>query len=203
MEQCNYCLQVYNVGAPHNCRFINNYSSLKTFLLVYECDRCGKLFSGMSNSGMHKCKYHPGIIGRDGKWTCCGGGRSQHTNPAVYNAVWTREHQIRPPIISLKAGCTPCDHSHNDSPIKLPLDPNDPNRIHLLAHLDPPAKDRPGWDGTQLWPYPTYSTAEFQIAQEEKSIDENEANDVMESITEAEDEEDEDDEEDEEDEEFA
>ena len=28
-------------------------------------------------------------------------------------------------------------------------------------------KDRPGWDGTRLWPHPTYSTAEYEISQEE------------------------------------
>jgi len=166
--RCTRCLQYYDQTQVHQCTYIENYPTLRDFLFVYKCERCCKYFTGLSNSGLHKCKYHPGEIGRDGKYTCCGGGRSYHTNPNVYNMVWTRNGLRPPPIRDLSPGCMPCDHFNRDSPVKLPLDPDDPNYIHLLAHLKPSANERPGWDGTQLWPHPTFSTAVFQVQEEKK-----------------------------------
>ena len=178
--RCNRCLQYYDPAQLHQCTYIENYATLKDFLLVYSCERCGKHFTGLSNAGLHKCKYHPGEIGLDGKWTCCGAGRSYHTNPYVYNMVWTRNGQGPPPIRDLSPGCTPCDHFNRDSPVKLPLDSNDPNYIHLLAHLKPEATERPGWDGTRLWSHPTFSTAAFQVREEKKEEEE-----ALESINES------------------
>lgn len=169
--RCRRCLQYYDPSQPHNCTYIENFASFKDFLLVYECTNCGKHFTGMSNSGRHQCKYHPGNIGLDGKWTCCGGGRSYHTNPNVYNMVWTRMGQGPPPILNLHPGCTPCDHFHPDNPVKLPLDPTNPNYIHLLAHMEPRVNDRPGWDGQRLWSHPTYSTAAFQVEKEKEAAE--------------------------------
>lgn len=166
--RCNRCLQHYDPTQPHNCTYIENFESFKDFLYVYECTNCGKHFTGLSNSGRHQCRYHPGQIGMDGKWTCCGGGRAYHTNPNVYNMVWTRAGQGPPPIINLHPGCTPCDHFHPDNRVKLPLDPANPNYVHLLAHMEPKVNERPGWDGERLWSQPTYSTAAFQVEREKE-----------------------------------
>jgi len=51
--------------------------------------------------------------------------------------------------------------------VKLPIDPKEPNFIHVLAHLEPRADERPGWDGQRLWPHPTYSTAAFELEKEQ------------------------------------
>ena len=166
--RCNQCLQYYDLEQTHNCSYIQKFTSFKDFLLVYQCGRCDAHFTGMSNSGRHQCRYHPGIIGLDGKWTCCGGGRSYHTNPNVYNMVWSRMGQGPPLIIDLHPGCTPCDHSHPDNRVELPMDFSKPNCIHLLAHLEPKANERPGWDGQRLWSHPTYSTAAFEVEKEQK-----------------------------------
>ena len=170
--RCNKCLQYYDATTVHNCRFLKNYTSLQDFLLVYECARCSKPFTGLSNAGMHQCRYHPGDLGRDGKYTCCGGGRSKHTSQKVHNMVWSRRGQPPPLLINLHAGCTPCDHWHEDSAVKLPLNQDDPNRIHLLAHLEPEVTKRPGWDGKRLWPHPTYTTAEYQVQEENRLLQE-------------------------------
>ena len=81
-----------------------------------------------------------------------------HTNPYVYNQIWERQGQRPPPPIDLLGGCTPCDHYNPKQKVRVPLDPNDPNRMHLLAHLQPPYHTRPGWDGEQLHPMQTRGT---------------------------------------------
>jgi len=181
--RCNRCLQYYDPEQTHNCVYIKEFTSFKDFLLVYQCGRCDAHFTGMSNSGRHQCRYHPGIIGLDGKWTCCGGGRSYHTNPNVYNMVWTRMGQGPPPIIDLHPGCTPCDHFHPDNRVELPMDFSKTSCIHLLAHLEPKANERPGWDGKRLWPHPTYSTAAFEVEEEQKEQKEQEEEKELSAIS--------------------
>lgn len=94
------------------------------------------------------------------------------TNPYVYNQIWERQGQRPPPLMDLLGGCTPCDHYNPKQKIRVPLDPNNPNRMHLLAHLDPPYHTRPGWDGEQLHPMQTRGTIlererQAQIAQQD------------------------------------
>lgn len=147
LTQCPACLQYYNTNDSHNCQYLRQDNFGKEFLLLYKCKRCEKTFSGLSNVGMHKCKYHPGIIGRDGKYTCCGALRLGVTNPYVHNMVWSRRNQPQPRLVDLSGGgCTPCDHAHPDNPIKMPINVANPAILPLLGELDPPIDQRPGYN---------------------------------------------------------
>lgn len=145
--QCPACLQLYLPNETHNCRYLQQDNYAKEFLLIYRCIRCNKSFSGLSNVGMHKCKFHPGKIGRDGRYSCCGATRLGVTSPYVHNHVWSRQHQPFPKLVDLSGGgCTPCDHAHPDNPVKMPIKATNPAIVSLLGEMEPPIEQRPGYN---------------------------------------------------------
>lgn len=147
LMQCPACLQNYTSTETHNCQYLREDNYGKEFLLMYKCQRCKKTFSGLSNVGMHKCKYHPGIIDGNDRWTCCGARRVGVTNPYVHNMIWKRANQSYPLLVDLSGGgCTPCDHYHPDNPVKMPVKLSNPSVITLLGELDPPFDERPGYN---------------------------------------------------------
>ena len=145
--RCPACLQYYFPTETHNCQYLRQDNFAKEFLLIYKCVRCNKAFSGLSNVGMHKCKFHPGKIGRDGRYSCCGATRLGVTNPYVHNHVWSRKDQAFPLLTDLSGGgCTPCDHAHPDNPVKMPIKLTDPAVVTLVGEMDPPIEERNGYN---------------------------------------------------------
>lgn len=146
--KCPLCKQSVPLDSfqAHQCSDVRETN--KDFMSVYQCERCGDVFTGMSNLGNWQCKMHPGKYTPEG-YTCCGRKRFEPTNPAVHNMVWKRRG-IDYPLPFEPPPCTPCDHVCYKMPAST-------NAIHNLidvqrdlpdqvfANLVPTATARPGF----------------------------------------------------------
>ena len=148
--KCPVCKQsipegTFNVPGGHQCEAVKETHS--DFLLMYQCVRCGDVFTGMSNIGNWQCMMHPGKYTPDG-YTCCGRKKIEPSNPAVHNMVWKRRNQPYPDPFDAPP-CTPCDHMHHSMPdstnaLKKSLDVQRDLPDQVFASLMPMATDRRG-----------------------------------------------------------
>jgi len=148
--KCPVCKQsiakgTFNVPGGHQCAAVEETN--KDFLLLYQCVRCGDVFTGMSNIGNWQCMMHPGKYTLDG-YTCCGRKKIEPSNPAVHNMVWARRNQRYPDPFDAPP-CTPCDHMHHSMPdstnaLKKSLDVQRDLPDQVFANLTPMATDRKG-----------------------------------------------------------
>jgi len=149
--KCPVCKQstpegTFNVAGGHQCAAVKETN--EDFLLMYQCVRCGDVFTGMSNVGNWQCKMHPGKYTLKG-YACCGRKKFEGTNPAVHNMVWKRRGIPFPDPFDAPA-CTPCDHVHHSMPMStntmwqsMDVQRNLPDQV--FANLVPTATDRPGF----------------------------------------------------------
>lgn len=153
-EICSSCKQSIvfgsrKVGAKnrHDCNALDE--QMRSYLLMYRCQRCGDVFTGMSNMGMHQCTHHPGIYTNDG-YTCCGKKRIECNNPYVNNMVWERRGRVMPDPYE-PAGCTPCDHTHGSMPSHTNTSVGEGVDVQvdlpeqIFALMEPLATSRPGF----------------------------------------------------------
>lgn len=74
---------------------------MRTLEEYYQCAHCNQTFQELNNLGRWLCRYHPGRLGYDHRWSCC--GRSTDWGHPRY------EHPEARPGLSIP-GCLPCDH---------------------------------------------------------------------------------------------
>ena len=159
-EKCPVCKQSIPKGTfrnGHNCAAMKEAND--DFLLMYQCLRCGDVFTGLSNIGNWQCRMHPGRYTLNG-YTCCGRKKIEPTNPAVHNMVWTRRNVPYPDPFDAPP-CTPCDHVHKCMPactntMQRTIDVQRDLPDQVFANLVPTATERPGFsvvtspDGTKI-----------------------------------------------------
>ena len=148
---CPVCKQsipegTFNVPGGHQCGAVKEAN--RDFLLMYQCVRCGDVFTGMSNIGNWQCMEHPGKYTADG-YACCGRKKIDPSNPAVHNMVWSRRGIPYPDSIDAPP-CTPCDHLHHSIPdstnaMKNSLDVQRDLPDQVFANLTPMAANRRGF----------------------------------------------------------
>lgn len=149
--RCPVCKQTVpedTLGVPggHNCAAVRETSN--DFLLMYQCARCGDVFTSMSNIGNWQCRMHPGKYTLEG-YTCCGRKRFEPNNPAVHNMVWSRRGVTCPDPFD-PAPCTPCDHVYHGMPMATNTVWYSPDvqrdlPDQVFANLVPLATERPGF----------------------------------------------------------
>lgn len=149
--KCPVCKQsvpksTLNVAGGHQCAAVRETNN--DFLLMYQCLRCGDVFTGMSNVGNWQCMTHPGKYTLDG-YTCCGRKKIEPSNPAVHNMVWKRRNQPYPDPFDAPP-CTPCDHVYHGMPASTnaagkSLDVQRDLPDQVFANLVPTATERPGF----------------------------------------------------------
>ncbi len=142
---CKQSIPKGTFGKGHKCAAVEETN--RDFLLLYQCVRCGDVFTGMSNIGNWQCMMHPGKYTLEG-YTCCGRKKIEPTNPAVHNMVWKRRNQPYPDPFDAPP-CTPCDHLHHSMPdstnaLKKSLDVQRDLPDQVFANLTPMATDRRG-----------------------------------------------------------
>ena len=146
--RCPVCKQTVALDKyeAHQCGAVMETN--KDFISSYQCERCGDVFTGMSNLGNWQCKMHPGKYTSEG-YTCCGLKKFVPTNPAVHNMVWKRRRVPYPDPFD-PPPCTPCDHVCRNMPgitnaICTPVDVQRDLPDQVFANLVPTATDRPGF----------------------------------------------------------
>ena len=144
---CKQSIPKDMLGNGHQCAAVKETN--RDFLLMYQCARCGDVFTGLSNIGNWQCMTHPGRYTLDG-YTCCGRKKIEPSNPAVHNMVWARRNQPYPDPFDAPP-CTPCDHVCHGMPdstnaLKKSLDVQRDLPDQVFANLIPTATDRPGFE---------------------------------------------------------
>lgn len=146
--KCPLCKQkvAQDRMAQHQCAAVKEVC--EDFMLMYQCDRCGDVFTGMSNMGNWQCMMHPGKFTPEG-YTCCGRKRFEPTNPAVHNMVWKRRGIVCPLPFD-PPPCTPCDHVSRKMPastnaLRSLVDVQRDLPDQVFASMVPTATDRPGF----------------------------------------------------------
>lgn len=149
--KCPVCKQSVPKGTlgasgGHNCAAAKETSG--DFLLMYQCERCGDVFTGMSNVGNWQCRMHPGKYTSEG-YACCGRKKIEATNPAVHNMVWKRRGIPYPDPFDAPP-CTPCDHVCHSMPMSTKtmwqhIDVQRDLPDQVFANLVPMATQRKGF----------------------------------------------------------
>jgi hypothetical protein len=85
---------------------------------AYVCQTCGESFSLLESMGALTCKQHPGVVQKDGTWSCC--GKPQF--PARWSKNWEvqrmfndKNHPMPYNMIPSRTGCQACDHNTSDA----------------------------------------------------------------------------------------
>jgi len=145
-QKCVVCKQLCPEGTTHDCTALQEQKS--EFTRLFQCHRCGDIFTPMSSLGQHQCSCHPGKY-VDNQWTCCGRTKRDVTSRYVFNGLWSRRNH-QPTYPKDPPGCTPCDHFNTDVPRNASAFGKDVDiqldlPFAVMCNLVPGPTERLGW----------------------------------------------------------